>query len=43
MLWHTSIAPQRPVSRGEVAVTCAGRAGFLTGSERNHDLGRWRS
>ena len=42
MLWHTSIAAQRLTSRGEVAMTCAGRPGFLTDSE-NSDLGRWRS
>jgi hypothetical protein len=43
MLWHTSIAARRLTPRGEVAMTCAGRPGFLTGSEYNHDLGRWRS
>jgi len=43
MLWHTSIAPQRLTPRGEIATTCAGRPGLLAGSEKNHDLGRWRS
>jgi len=43
MLWHTSIAAQWLMPRGEVAMACAGRAGFLTGSKDNHDLGRWRS
>lgn len=41
MVWPTSNTPQRLAPRGEVAMTCAGRAGFLTGSE--NDLGRWRS
>jgi hypothetical protein len=43
MLWQPSIEAQRPTPRGEVAVTCAGRPGYLTASEKNHDLGRWRS
>lgn len=44
MLWHTtSIAPQRLMPRGEVAMTCAGRPVYLGGGEKNHDLGRWRS
>jgi hypothetical protein len=43
MLWHTSIAPQRLTPRGEVAMTCAGRPGFLAVSESNHHRGRWRS
>jgi len=43
MLWHTSIAPQRLMPRGKVAMTCAGQPGLPTGSEYNHDLGRWRS
>ncbi len=43
MLWHASIAAQRLTPRGGVAMTCAGRPGFLSGSEYNHDLGRWRS
>ena len=43
MLWHTSIAPQRLMPRGEVAMTCAGRPGLPAGSKYHHDLGRWRS
>ena len=43
MLWHTSIAPQRLMSRGEVVMTCAGQPGSPTGNEKNHYLGRWRS
>ena len=43
MLWQPSIEAQRPTPRGEVAVSCAGRPGYLTGNEKNHDLGRWRS
>ena len=43
MVWHTSIAVQRLTPRGEVAMTCAGRPGLLTGSADYHDLGRWRS
>ncbi len=43
MLWHTSIASQRLTPRGEVAMTCAGRPGLLSGSEFKHDPGRWRS
>ncbi|MFB6393795.1 hypothetical protein [Polymorphospora lycopeni] len=41
MLWHTSITPRWLTPRGEVATTCAGRSGFLAGSEKNHHLGRW--
>jgi hypothetical protein len=43
MLWHTSHAPQRLSPRGEVVMTWAGQPGSLAGSEKNHDLGRWRS
>ena len=43
MLWHTSIAPQRLMPRGEVAMTCVGRPGYPASSEKNQDLGRWRS
>jgi len=31
MSWHTSMAPQRRMPRGEVAMSCAGRRG----KERN--------
>jgi hypothetical protein len=43
MLWHPSIEAQRPTPRGEVAMTCAGRPGYLISSEKHHILGRWRS
>jgi hypothetical protein len=43
MLWHTSIAPQRLMPRGEVAMTCVGRPGYPASREKNQDLGRWRS
>lgn len=44
MLWQPSIAAQRLTPRGVVAMTFAGRPGYLICSEkRNHDLGRWRS
>ncbi|BCJ68384.1 hypothetical protein GCM10009779_49700 [Polymorphospora rubra] len=43
MLWHAFITPQRLTSRGEAAMTCASRSDWSAGSEKNHDLGRWRS
>ncbi|HLL66934.1 MAG TPA: hypothetical protein VK453_14690 [Micromonosporaceae bacterium] len=44
MLWQPSIAAQRLMPRGGVAMTFAGRPGYLIcGIEHNDDLGRWRS
>jgi hypothetical protein len=44
MLWQPSIAAQRLMPRGAVAMTFAGRPGYLICSkEQNYGLGRWRS
>jgi hypothetical protein len=43
MLWHTSSTPQRLAPRGEAAMRCAGRPGFLAGGERYLNPERWRS
>jgi hypothetical protein len=43
MLWHASITPQWLAPRGEAAIRCAGRPGFLTSDENKYDPERWRS
>jgi hypothetical protein len=43
MSWHTTIEPQRPMSRGEVAMTAAGRSCDGAWSEAIDGMGRWPS
>jgi hypothetical protein len=43
MLWQTSIAPQRLAPRGDVAMTCAGRPGYLSEPKQDGNPERWRS
>lgn len=44
MLWQPSIAAQRLMPRGGIAMTLAVRPGYLIRViQHNHDRGRWRS